>query len=69
MAAPTAAPEDLDDCADLGLIEWCDWHCLRRRHESQAGGGDEGGRDELLHDDLFSWVRDKGGAITLTITI
>ena len=69
MAAPTAAPEDLDDCADLGLIKWRDWHCLRRRHESQTSGGDEGGCDELLHDDVFSWVRDKGGATTLTITI
>jgi len=47
MAARTAAPKDLNDRANLGLIKWSDWHCLRGRYE--AGAGDEGGRDELVH--------------------
>ena len=34
MAAPTAAAKDLNDCANLGLIKWSDWHCLRGRDPS-----------------------------------
>jgi hypothetical protein len=50
MTVPTAAAKDLNDCANLGLIKWSDWHCLRGRDEGKTGARDEGGRDKLLHD-------------------
>jgi hypothetical protein len=62
MAAPTAAAKDLNDRANLGLIKWSDWHCLRGRDEGKAGTCDKGGRDKLLHD-RFSQIRDEGTLI------
>ena len=51
MSAPAAAAKDLNDGADLGLIEGSDRHCLHGRDEAEAGAGDEGGRDNNVGPD------------------
>jgi hypothetical protein len=60
VAAPTATPKDLNDCASLGLTKWSDWHRLRGRCDGEAGACDERGGNELRHVG-FSWLCDNLG--------